>query len=142
MIRRNTLSNISFSLLLLTQFTLTSCYQKELCYTHPHTKQTDVVFDWRNAPTAHPATMSLYTFAKDRGESMRYKFINYQGGKANMALGIYDALCINSDGRHNYFRNMEERETFEVYTKEVTVMNEISEMVVSLPRAIDMNDNR
>lgn len=135
MIRRNILSDISLSLLLLTQLTLASCYQKELCYTHPHTKLTDVVFDWRNAPTAHPATMSLHTFAKDDGESMRYEFTNYQGGKADMALGAYDALCINSDGRRNYFRNMEKRETFEVYTKEVTVMNEISEMVVSLPRA-------
>lgn len=134
-INRSILSNISFSLLLFTQIILASCYQKELCYTHPHTKLTNVVFDWRNAPKARPATMSLYTFAKDDGENMRYEFTDYYGGKANMVLGIYDALCINSDGRHNYFRNVEKRETFEVYTKEVTVMNEISEMVVSLPRA-------
>ncbi len=114
---------------------MASCSQKELCYTHPHTENVNVVFDWKNAPTAQPTTMSLYTFEKDGGGNMRYEFTNYHGGKADLASGVYDALCINSDGPRNFFRNIEKRETFEVYTQEATMMEDISEMTINLPRA-------
>ena len=126
----------------LTLLTMTSCYQKELCYTHPHTQDVNVVFDWKNDPTAKPATMSLYTFTKDEGKDMRYEFTDYHGGKAKIALGVYDALCINSDGPRNYFRNIEKRETFEVYTQDAKKIESISEMVVNLPRARGAENER
>lgn len=39
-----------------------SCAHKDLCYDHSHTVDVEVFFDWRNAPYATPATMSLYCF--------------------------------------------------------------------------------
>ena len=38
----------------------TSCELKDLCYDHAHAVEVEVVFDWRNAPDAAPASMSLF----------------------------------------------------------------------------------
>ena len=39
-----------------------SCEHKDLCYDHSHTVDVEEFFDWRNAPYATPASMSLYLF--------------------------------------------------------------------------------
>ena len=119
----------------LTLLMMTSCYQKELCYTHPHTEDVNVVFDWKNDPTAKPATMRLYTFSRDDDRKMRYEFTDYHGGKISMEQGNHDALCINSDAHRNFFRNIESRNTFEIYTEEATTLKGISELAINLPRA-------
>ena len=35
----------------------TSCEHKELCLDHAHAVEVEVVFDWRNAPNAAPASI-------------------------------------------------------------------------------------
>ena len=130
-----TLSGVFISLCLSSVTALTSCYQKELCYTHPHTKGVGVVFDWRNAPSAHPASMSLYMVPHDGGFPSRYEFAGRDGGGMELSPGSYDALCINGDGPRNYFRNTESRESFEVYTMEVKALEGVDELVAKLPRA-------
>lgn len=47
-----------FTMLLL--FAMTSCEHKDLCFDHAHTVDVKVVFDWRNAPGASPASMAVY----------------------------------------------------------------------------------
>lgn len=42
----------------------TACEHKDLCYDHPHSASVEVVFDWTEAPDAHPATMSLYLYRR------------------------------------------------------------------------------
>ena len=126
----------------LTLLTMTSCYQKELCYTHPHTKEINVVFDWKHDLAARPAAMRLYTFSRDDGMDMLYEFADYHGGKCGMAPGAYDALCINSDARRNFFRNIDKRETFEVYTQDITKLEAINESVSKLPRAKGVEKER
>lgn len=137
MIRMNTktLSGAFLSLCMLSASVLTSCYQKELCYTHPHTKGVNVVFDWRNAPSAHPASMSLYMHPRDDGSPSQYELAGRDGGRIELSPGLYDALCINGDGSRNYFRNTESLETFEVYTREVKSLEGIDELIAKLPRA-------
>ena len=131
----NILIVAGLSVLLFTQTTLTSCYQKELCYTHPHTKNVEVTFDWLHAPTAHPATMRLYTFSKDSEWRMHHEFTDCHGGRIGLSQGVYDALCINSDTPRNFFRNMENMETFEVYTRDIAVLDGVNAAVSKLPRA-------
>lgn len=49
-----------FTMLLL--FAMTSCEHKDLCFDHAHTVDVKVVFDWRNAPGASPASMAVYLY--------------------------------------------------------------------------------
>ena len=135
LMNKKTFQGTSLFLLLLTQVSLTSCYQKELCYTHPHTKNVSVVFDWINSPEASPSTMRLYTYSRDSEWRMHHEFTDRHGGMIGLSQGSYDALCVNSDGPRNFFRNIENLGTFEVYTHEVAVLDGVNAAVSKLPRA-------
>ena len=58
----------------------TSCEHKELCLDHAHAVEVEVVFDWRNAPNAAPASMSLYLFPGD-GEAQLLVLAGCRGDK-------------------------------------------------------------
>ena len=94
----------------------TSCEHKELCLDHAHAVEVEVVFDWRNAPNAAPASMSLYLFPGD-GEALRYDFTGRDGGTIRVPIGKYEALCLNSDTENIVYRNTERKGTFEVTTQ-------------------------
>ena len=95
---------------------LTACEHKDLCYDHSHTTQLEVVFDWTEAPDADPATMSLYLYPEDGSEPMRYEFTDRTGGTITVPIGVYDALCVNSDKETHRIQNKEHMETFQVTT--------------------------
>lgn len=95
---------------------LTACEHKDLCYDHSHTTQLEVVFDWTEAPDANPATMSLYLYPEDGSEPMRYEFTNRTGGTITVPIGMYDAICVNSDKETHRIQNKERMETFQVTT--------------------------
>ena len=95
---------------------LTACEHKDLCYDHPHSASVEVVFDWVNAPDANPATMSLYLYPEDGSEPMRYEFTDRAGGTIAVPVGVYDAICVNSDKETHRIQNKERQETFEVTT--------------------------
>lgn len=95
---------------------LTACEHKALCYDHSHTTQLEVVFDWTEAPDADPATMSLYLYPEDGSEPMRYEFTDRTGGIITVPIGVYDALCVNSDKETHRIQNKERMETFQVTT--------------------------
>lgn len=67
----------------------TACEHKDLCYDHPHSASVEVVFDWTEAPDAHPATMSLYLYPEDGSEPMRYEFTKREGGTIVVPEGMY-----------------------------------------------------
>lgn len=137
---KNILTVAGLSVLLLTQTTLTSCGEKELCYTHPHGRQVSVQFDWRHAPDARPVSMSLYLFPMDGESSAQYEFAGRKGGMIDLSPGSYGALCANDDSPRNYFRNTNSRKTFEVYTREVRTLEGVDELISNLPRAKDAGD--
>ena len=95
---------------------LTGCEHEDLCYDHSHVVSLQVIFDWRQAPEADPASMSLYLFPKSGGEVLRYEFIGRDGGQIVVPIGSYDAVCLNSDTEGMSYRNTERFETFEVTT--------------------------
>lgn len=75
-----------------------------------------MVFDWTEAPDADPATMSLYLYPEDGSEPMRYEFTDRTGGTITVPMGMYDAICVNSDKETHRLQNKERTETFEVTT--------------------------
>ncbi len=122
---------------------LTACKHKELCYDHAHTVKLNVVFDWRNAPDASPATMSLYLFPVDGGNALRYEFTNSSGGVVTVPFGTYEALCLNSDGPAILYRGIDRPETFELYTREADLLSQsIGISSTKVPRAADTDDQR
>lgn len=97
-----------------------SCEHKELCSDHPHVVEVRVVFDWREAPDANPASMSLYLFPVGGGEVLRYDFTDRSGGIVRVPGGVYGVLCLNSDTENIRYRSTGRRETFRVTTREAT----------------------
>ena len=96
---------------------LGGCRHKELCYDHPHGVEVSVIFDWSAAPDATPETMSLYLYPTEGGKPLRYEFIDCNGGKIRVPLGNYHAMCLNSSTEYVTYRNTEQLETFEVFTR-------------------------
>jgi hypothetical protein len=74
-----------------------SCEHKELCYDHPHIGRVNVVFDWRNAPDAHPESMYLFLYHSDGSGAEQFEFAGRDGGIIEIEEGEYTAICINSD---------------------------------------------
>lgn len=109
-----------------------SCEHKDLCYDHPHTVPFRVLFDWREAPEASPASMSLYLFPP-HGKSIRNEFTDAAGGELRAAYGRYDVLCVNSDTEAVEYRNTERYETFEVTTRTTTLFPGLSSLGVRAP---------
>lgn len=122
---------------------LTACEHKDLCYDHPHTTQLEVVFDWVNAPDANPATMSLYLYPENGSEPVRYEFTDREGGTINVPVGIYDALCVNSDKETHRMVNKSLMETFEVTTGDTrTLRGALSTRSETAPRARGAEEER
>ena len=120
----------------------TSCEHKDLCYDHAHAVEVEVVFDWRNAPDAAPASMSLYLFPDD-GEALRYDFTGRDGGTIRVPIGKYEALCLNSDTENIGYRNTERKGTFEVTTQTSPLLEGLSALGVrseAVPRADGAED--
>lgn len=122
----------------------TSCEHKDLCLDHAHAVEVEVVFDWRNAPDAAPASMSLYLFPGD-GEALRYDFTGRDGGTIRVPIGKYEALCLNSDTENIGYRNTERKGTFEVTTQTSPLLGGLSALGVrseGAPRADGVGDER
>ena len=126
-------------------FVATSCEHKELCYDHTHAVDLQVVFDWKNAPSAAPASMSLYLFPQTGGEVLRYEFTDPNGGTVRAPIGNYDALCINSDVETIQYMNTEQKQTFEVTTRQASLLSGLSTLGMqsdSVPRARGTENER
>lgn len=102
--------------------TLASCEHKELCYDHSHIVPVNVVFDWTNAPDADPQSMEVYFYPKEGGTVQRFAFSGRDGGSVRLPYGDYDVLCLNTDLTATLYRGAEAWETFEVYTRDASLL--------------------
>ena len=124
--------------------TVTSCHHKDLCFDHTHTLEVNVVFDWRNAPDAEPASMSAYFFnASGETAPLRYIFTDRYGGHIDISHGQYSALCMNADDTDwAHLRNMSDIESSEIYTAETDELSVYGLSARSVPRAEGAEDER
>ena len=97
-----------------------ACEHKELYNGLPYEMDARVVFDWREAPDANPASMSLYLFPVGGGDVLRYDFTDRKGGTFRAPAGSYSVVCLNSDTENIRYRDARKRETFCVTTQEAT----------------------
>lgn len=120
-----------------------SCQHKELCYDHSHVVDFQVVFDWRKAPQANPASMLMYLFPEEGGKVNRFEFMSPAGGSLRMNAGRYSGIGLNG-GNADWvrFRGADRYETFEVYSSTAAVLPGSGISVETLPKADGALDER
>ena len=111
--------------MLLPAFVLIACNHKELCYHHPHTATIRIVFDWRDAPDAHPAGMCVYFYPQEGGSGQRFEFTGTTGGQIDLRVGKYQVLCYNNDTEAVQFFNTDDFSTHSAFTREGNVLEPI-----------------
>ena len=139
------MNHVLLAIAVLAVLSLTSCEHKDLCHDSLHVVNVKVVFDWRKAPDAAPASMSLYLFPTHGGEALRYEFTDRNGGIIRVPVGHYDAFCLNSDTENVTYRNTGSKTTFEVTTRTADLLSGLSALGVrsaGVPRARGTEDER
>ena len=123
---------------------LAGCNHKDLCYEHNHHIETDVVFDWRNAPDANPSSMAAVMFDRHLEKyPVRFIFSGRDGGRINLPVGDYDVLGLNADlNDWALFRNQPDIESVELYTKDASRLEAYNLMPSSVPRVRGAEDER
>lgn len=101
-----------------------SCQHKELCYDHTHTGTINITFDWQNALEAEANGvngMYLYFYSVNGGAPQQF-YLPKEGGTLEITQGEYKILGINSDTEATMVRGETNSSTFELYTREASVL--------------------
>lgn len=122
---------------------LSSCRHKYLYMEEAMTSRLEVVFDWRNAPEAEPASMAMYLYDSNGQTPLRYIFDNRFGGEIKAPLGMRHAICLNADNTDwAHMRNHESIETLEIFTSDASQMQAQNLDPKSLPRSEGAENER
>ncbi|HIW11264.1 MAG TPA: DUF5119 domain-containing protein [Candidatus Rikenella faecigallinarum] len=109
-----------------------SCRHKDLCYEHPHTGKLNVVFDWSNAPEGDSEVSGMYLYMYPAsGGAQQLFYLGKEGGVVDIAPGTYHVIAINSDTEATRVRGETAWETFELYTREASVLEGMTFMSVT-----------
>ncbi len=114
----------------------TGCRHKDLMYDLPVHTSLRVVFDWRNAPDASPASMGLGMFDTEQGSYLRYTFAGRDGGTTHIPFGSYTGVCFSDDNTDwAYFTAPDDCDRFEISTADAEVLPASMLGARSVPRA-------
>ncbi len=120
--------------------TLASCDHKDLI-SLGDPSEIEIVYDWRNAPDANPASMQAFLYEEAGGEPLRYIFAGRDGGPTRVPSGHYSGLGMNSDETDwAQYRNHTDIETFEIYTHEASGLSAYGLPTRGIPRAEGAED--
>lgn len=120
---------------------LASCEHKDLYF--DSAGQITVVFDWRNAPEANPASMVTQFFSEEDSQSLRYLFQGKDGGPISLPIGSFSAIAVNGDDNDWVrLRNVNDVENYETYTIDAQNTEAYGLSSRSLPRAEGTENER
>ena len=120
-----------------------SCNHKDILWDHTPTARTKVVFDWRNAPDADPASMELCMYPYSGGNHLSYNIPGKDGGYIDIPEDSYDAICVNNDDLDwALYRNTNDENDFEVYTHDASELGAYKLLTNSIPRAEGSENER
>lgn len=130
------------STLVMTVF-LSSCNHKDLCYGVEKNSGVEVVYDWRYAPDASPASMGIYLYPQDGGSEIRFVFPNSTGGPISVPAVKYHAVGLNMDNTDwAVFESPEDASAFAISTPDALALEGAGLDALSVPRARESNDER
>ncbi|MDE6654979.1 MAG: DUF5119 domain-containing protein [Muribaculaceae bacterium] len=132
---------LSKYLLLILPVVFASCRHKDL-FTDS-AGQVDVVFDWRNAPDADPASMVTQFFGEPGTASLRFILQGKDGGTITLPLGSYSAISVNGDDNDWVrLRNVDDIENYETYSIDAQNTQAYGLSSRALPRAEGTENER
>lgn len=135
----NSVSSLKIFLPLFLFGALCSCRHKDIDFEDIPMQEVNVVFDWGKSPEANPASMALYLFynpEESADSTLRYDFANSKGGTVRIPYGTFSGLAFSSDNTDwAHFRNSEDIETFEIFTREAVSLPTSGLRTRALPRA-------
>lgn len=111
-------------------FTVTclSCRHKDLYMEEAMSSNLEVVFDWRDAPTAKPSSMAMYLYENDGSAPLRYIFDNANGGEIKAPFGVRHSICMNADNTEwAVLAKHENIESIEIHTIDSDILSSRSE---------------
>lgn len=122
---------------------LSSCHHKDLEYDlHPRA-DVEVVYDWRNAPDASPASMMATFYPAAGGEPVLFTFAGRDGGHISIPAGAYSAIGINGDNTDwASLRHTDDPDAYEVYTRDAETLSGNGLASRAIPRAEGTEDER
>lgn len=114
-----------------------SCNHKDLVYDVHSRSEVIVVYDWRKAPDATPASMELRLHPNDDPSNViNFFFQNATGGPLQAPVGDYTAVTLNGDLTDwVQIRNHNDADAFELYTADVQVLENTGITPHGIPRA-------
>lgn len=119
---------------------VTACDHKDMMYEGQRT-EIEVIYDWRNAPDANPASMGAVLFENNLSEPLSLNFKGREGGLTHVPAGMYNVLGMNNDNTDwAHHRNPENIETLEIYTQEATTTSAYRLPTRAIPRAEGSED--
>lgn len=129
---------------LLISLIFSSCHHKDLDFEEIPMEEVEIRFDWSNAPEANPASMATWFFynpTESPDSTLRFDFPNASGGIVRIPYGHFSGLAYNSDNTDwAYFRNSENMEGFEIYTRQVNSLPKSGLSTRGIPRAKEAED--
>ena len=123
---------------------LSGCNHKDLDFEIEESRsRTKVVYDWRNAPDANPASMELCLYPGNTNYHLSFNLLGKDGGYIDLAPGQYDAISMNNDDLDwALYRNTNDEDVFEVYTHNASELGAYKLLVASIPRADGSENER
>lgn len=95
-----------------------ACDHKELLYPGKGMQVVSVSFNWRNAPEADPAGMTVIFFPSEGGDIWRFDISGRNGGAVKVPAGQYNVLAFNNDAYSTLLGNISDFRTLYAYTAE------------------------
>ncbi|MDE7413613.1 MAG: DUF5119 domain-containing protein [Muribaculaceae bacterium] len=118
---------------------LSSCRHKDLDFEEVPRQKVNIRFDWSNAQDASPSSMEVWLFyspEESPDSTLRFDFNNSYGGSVKIPYGSFSGLALNSDNTDwARFRNTENIEMFEIFTKEASGLPVSGIKTRAFPRA-------
>ncbi len=135
------MKNTTLILMGIAALSLTSCNHKELYEDLRFGARIDVVFDWRNAPDANPASMGLFMYSDEAATPVDFNFQNSTGGTIRIPFGNYTAVGFNNDNTDwAVIEGHDDMGQVKIKTTEATVLEAAGLYSRSLPRSTEAAD--
>ena len=120
---------------------MTSCNHKDLYEDLRYGSRIDVVFDWRYAPDAAPASMALFMYGDGSTTPVDFNFQNNSGGTIRIPFGNYTAVGFNNDNTDwAVIEGHDDIDQVKIKTTEATVLEAAGLYSRALPRSAESAD--
>lgn len=138
---RHTVNRLNMLLALMATIALSSCHHKDLFM--EKSGDVKVVYDWRYAPDANPASMVAIFYSDSYDGFLRFILEGKDGGDISLPVATFSGLSVNGDDNDWVkLRNINTIDNYETYTIDAWSTEAYGLPTRSIPRAEGTEDER